>query len=169
MRVVILFLLFISSFSFSQSTQKHFNSFYISGDFGVVNDSDSDFQIADFKDHLTIGALFYDYWMIGVTTENSRKDFRVDGLEPIPDSLLISETQVLARYYTKYDCYLQIKLPISSQVSDVSILDQVRLGVGYQVMVYNDLFLDTNYDLYLSSNKHDFRKGKLKLGVGLKF
>jgi hypothetical protein len=108
--------------------------------------------------------------MIGVTSENSQKDFRAKGLQPISDSLLISETQFLARYYNKYDCYLQLKLPASSQIYDVSILDQIRLGLGYQLKIYKDLYIDTNYDLYLLKKiNNDFRKGRLRFGLGFRF
>ena len=160
--------MFISYFSFAQSSQKYFNSVYVNSAIYIMNDADAEFQMVEFKDYLTIGIFYKDHWMMGFSTEDSRTDFRVDGLEPIPDSLLISEMQFLTRYYSKYDYYLQIKLPFSSQITDVSILDQIRIGAGYQFKVYNDFFLDAYYDLYALTINREFRKGKLSLGISFK-
>jgi hypothetical protein len=58
MRTLVVSFLFISSFAFAQASDNYFSNFFISGDFLIMNDSNSEPQIIDFKDHFTFGFFF---------------------------------------------------------------------------------------------------------------
>lgn len=174
MRHLIFIFLLSSTVAFSQdsnfleTTNEKFSKFYISGDFLQIQDADLDFEFIDAIDNLTFGYFASKRLLIGFSNEDSKADFRVEDLNPVSDSLLVSKFQALVRVYTKHDFFFQLKMPLNSNISDISVLDQVRLGVGYSFRLTGDLYFDANYDL-LAYNSDKFRKGKTHLGLSVKF
>ena len=60
--------------------------------------------------------------------------------------------------------YISVQAP-----TDSTMMDNMNIGVGYSLKVWNDLYIEPNYSLPLNENAEGNREGTLKLGVAYRF
>ena len=60
--------------------------------------------------------------------------------------------------------YISVQTP-----TDSTMMDNVNIGVGYSLKVWNDLYVEPNYSLPLNEDAEGNREGTLKLGVAYRF
>ena len=71
-----------------------------------------------------------------------------------------------------YDLWGRYKinfLYISVQAPTDSMMDNMSIGVGYSLKVWNDLYVEPNYSMPLNEDAEGNREGTLKLGVAYRF
>jgi len=71
-----------------------------------------------------------------------------------------------------YDLWGRYKinfLYISVQAPTDSMIDNLNVGVGYSLRVWNDLYVEPNYSIPLNEDVEGNREGTLKLGVAYRF
>ena len=112
----------------------------------------------------SIGSFINNKTIVGITNEQAVADYIKAGFNPVQDSLIVSNFQLFFKYYNK-DYFVLMKIPISSDIRDISIFDRTRFGGGYIFYSYNDLEFDISYDFLLSSNLNGWNKGKLGIGI----
>ena len=117
-------------------------------------------KVLDFS----IGSFINNKTIVGITNEQAVADYIKAGFNPVQDSLIVSNFQLFFKYYNK-DYFVLMKIPISSDIRDISIFDRTRFGGGYIFHSYNDLEFDISYDFLLSSNLNGWNKGKLGIGI----
>ena len=117
-------------------------------------------KVLDFS----IGSFINNKTIVGITNEQAVADYIKAGFNPVQDSLIVSNFQLFFKYYNK-DYFVLMKMPISSDIRDISIFDRTRFGGGYIFYSYNDLEFDISYDFLLSSNLNGWNKGKLGIGI----
>ena len=117
-------------------------------------------KVLDFS----IGSFINNKTIVGITNEQAVADYIKAGFNPVQDSLIVSNFQLFFKYYNK-DYFVLMKIPISSDIRDISIFDRTRFGGGYIFYSYNDLEFDISYDFLLSSNLNGWNKGKLGIGI----
>ena len=117
-------------------------------------------KVLDFS----IGSFINNKTIVGITNEQAVADYIKAGFNPAQDSLIVSNFQLFFKYYNK-DYFVLMKIPISSDIRDISIFDRTRFGGGYIFYSYNDLKFDISYDFLLSSNLNGWNKGKLGIGI----
>ena len=117
-------------------------------------------KVLDFS----IGSFINNKTIVGITNEQAVADYIKAGFNPVQDSLIVSNFQLFFKYYNK-DYFVLMKIPISSDIRDISIFDRTRFGGGYIFYSYNDLDFDISYDFLLSSNLNGWNKGKLGIGI----
>jgi len=117
-------------------------------------------KVLDFS----IGSFINNKTIVGITNEQAVADYIKVGFNPVQDSLIVSNFQLFFKYYNK-DYFVLMKIPISSDIRDISIFDRTRFGGGYIFYSYNDLDFDISYDFLLSSNLNGWNKGKLGIGI----
>ena len=117
-------------------------------------------KVLDFS----IGSFINNKTIVGITNEQAVADYIKAGFNPVQDSLIVSNFQLFFKYYNK-DYFVLMKIPISSDIRDISIFDRTRFGGGHIFYSYNDLEFDISYDFLLSSNLNGWNKGKLGIGI----
>ena len=60
--------------------------------------------------------------------------------------------------------YISVQAP-----TDSTMMDNMTVGVGYSLKVWNDLYVEPNYSLPLNEDAEGNREGTLKLGVAYRF
>ena len=66
------------------------------------------------------------------------------------------------RYQLKM-VYLSVQAPIEEMT------DNLNVGVGYSLKVWNDLYVEPNYSMPLKEDTEGNREGEFKIGVAYKF
>ena len=117
-------------------------------------------KVLDFS----IGSFINNKTIVGITNEQAVADYIKAGFNPVQDSLIVSNFQLFFKYYNK-DYFVLMKIPISSDIRDISIFDRTRFGGGHIFYSYNDLEFDISYDFLLSSNLNGWNKGRLGIGI----
>ena len=114
--------------------------------------------------NLYVGSFITGNLILGITTEDAVLDYIEEGYNPVQDSLIISSFQLFLKYYAD-DFFLLIKMPSSTNFSNISKFDRIRVGAGY--VIYRDEALDfeLSYNTLLNSNQNGFHKGELNLGI----
>ena len=67
------------------------------------------------------------------------------------------------RYQLKWG-YVSVQAP-----TDSTMMDNMTVGVGYSLKVWNDLYVEPNYSMPLNEDSEGNREGTLKLGVAYRF
>ena len=114
--------------------------------------------------NLYIGSVINDNLILGITTDNAVSDYIEEGYNPVQDSLIISNFQLFLKYYSD-DLFFLMKMPAYTNISDISIYDNVRIGVGYVIFRNNKIDLEVSYNRLLNSNQNGFYKDELNLGI----
>ena len=114
--------------------------------------------------NIYVGSLINHNLILGITTEDAVSDYIEEGYNPVQDSLIISSFQLFLKYYAD-DFFLLIKMPSSTNFSNISKFDRIRVGAGY--VIYRDEAFDfeLSYNRLLHSNQNGFHKGELNLGI----
>ncbi len=94
----------------------------------------------------------------------------VEAVDEIVDGTVVSEMQFFARYNYTENIFLQLTSPWGVEDNIVEgATDFARLGAGYSVNVWGDINAEANYSMLIKANSSDDRKGKLSLGISMKF
>ena len=71
-----------------------------------------------------------------------------------------------------YDLWGRYKinfLYISVQAPTEEMADNLNIGVGYSLKVWNSLYIEPNYSMPLNEDSEGNREGRLRLGVAYRF
>ena len=113
---------------------------------------------------ISVGSFINDNLILGVTNEYAVSDYIEEGYNPVQDSLIIANFQLFLKYYAD-DFFLLMKMPAYTNFSNISINDNIRLGVGYVMFRNEKLDFEISYNTLLKSNQNGFHKGELNLGI----
>ena len=100
--------------------------------------------MSNITDNMGIGYQFNDKMTIGVVKNGEDYD-------------------LWGRYKINF-LYISVQAP-----TDSTMMDNMTVGVGYSLKVWNDLYVEPNYSLPLNENSEGNREGTLKLGVAYRF
>ena len=114
--------------------------------------------------NLSVGSFINDNLILGITTKDAVSDYIEEGYNPVQDSLIISNFQLFLKYYAD-DFFLLMKMPPYTNFSNISINDNIRVGVGYVIYKDEKLDFEVSYNRLLHSNQNGFHKGELNLGI----
>ena len=114
--------------------------------------------------NLYIGSVINDNLILGITTDAATSDYIEEGYNPVGDSLIVSSFQLFFKYYSD-DFFFLMKMPPYTNISNTSIKDNIRVGVGYVIYRDKKLDLEVSYNRLLNSNQNGFHKGELNLGI----
>jgi hypothetical protein len=115
-------------------------------------------------DNLSVGSFINDNLILGITTEGAVSDYIEEGYNPVQDSLTLSSFQLFLKYYAD-DFFLLMKMPPYTNFSNISINDNIRVGVGYVIYKDEKLDFEVSYNRLVHSNQNGFHKGELNLGI----
>ena len=113
----------------------------------------------------SIGSFVTDDILLGITNEDAIADYIDDGVNPIQDSLIISDFQFFMRYYYNPTSFLLLKMPVSSDVVTTSVFDRVRVGAGYIFHSKDNFDFDITYDVLLGPNLNGWDKGRFTINL----
>ena len=100
--------------------------------------------MSNITDNMGIGYQFNDKMTIGVVKNGEDYD-------------------LWGRYKINF-LYISVQAP-----TDSTMMDNMTVGVGYSLKVWNDLYVEPNYSLPLNEDAEGNREGTLKLGVAYRF
>tara|TARA_B110000881_G_C18489243_1_gene470848 strand:- start:217 stop:822 length:606 start_codon:yes stop_codon:yes gene_type:complete len=156
MKKVIFILVFIPFIACSQT--------FISTNFIERTNSGEKITPISMFNNLSVGSFINDNLILGITTEDAVLDYIEEGYNPVQDSLIISNFQLFLKYYTD-DFFLLMKMPPYTNFSNISINDNIRVGVGYVIYRDENLDFEVSYNRLLNSNQNGFHKGELNVGI----
>ena len=125
-----------------------FVTMFASAQFMVVSNltqpaDDEQWGVSNFTDNIGIGYQLNDKITIG--TVKNGEDYDLWG-----------------RYKINF-------LYISVQAPTDSLMDNMSIGVGYSLKVWNDLYIEPNYSMPLKEDTEGNREGNFNIGVAYKF
>ena len=100
--------------------------------------------MSNITDNMGIGYQFNDKMTIGVVKNGEDYD-------------------LWGRYKINF-LYISIQAP-----TDSTMMDNMNIGIGYSLKVWNDLYIEPNYSMPLNEDAEGNREGTLKLGVAYRF
>jgi len=100
--------------------------------------------MSNITDNMGIGYQFNDKMTIGVVKNGEDYD-------------------LWGRYKINF-LYISVQAP-----TDSTMMDNMTIGVGYSLKVWNDLYVEPNYSMPLNEDAEGNREGTLKLGVAYRF
>ena len=156
MKKVIFILVFIPFIVCSQT--------FISTDFMERTNSGEKIIPINMLNNLSVGSFINDNLILGITTKDAVSDYIEEGYNPVQDSLIISNFQLFLKYYVD-NFFLLMKMPSSTNFSNISKFDRIRVGAGYVIYRDETLDLELSYNTLLNSNQNGFHKGALNLGI----
>ena len=104
----------------------------------------ADWGMSNITDNMGIGYQFNDKMTVGVVRNGEDYD-------------------MWGRYHINF-MYITVQAP-----TDSTMMDNMNIGIGYSLKVWNDLYVEPNYSLPLNENAEGNREGTLKLGVAYRF
>ena len=107
----------------------------------IPNENES-WESDNFTSTLGIGYTLNDDYMVGVRKSGDNYDMFV-------------------RYNLSDDLYFSADIPTENS------MDSTRVGIGYSVNFWNNLYIEPNYSVNLTSNGND--SGEFKVGVAYRF
>jgi len=114
--------------------------------------------------NLYIGSVINDDLILGITTDDAVSDYIKEGCNPLEDSLILSKFQLFLKYYSD-NLFFLLMMPHYTNISNISINDNVRVGVGYVIYRDKKIDLELSYNRLLNSNQNGFYKGELNLSL----
>ncbi|MBT5858900.1 MAG: hypothetical protein HOH88_03435 [Flavobacteriales bacterium] len=106
----------------------------------------------------------------GITSGGDYNGDYVAAADEVEDGTLVSDMQFFARYNYTENIFLQLTSPWSVEDGIMDgATDFARLGAGYSMNVWGDINAEANYSMLIKANSNDDRKGKLSLGISMKF
>ena len=106
-------------------------------------DDDEDFEVSSLTDNMGVGYTLNDKIMVGVVKNGENYD-------------------LFGRYDVKF-LYLSLQAPTENTTDNMSI------GVGYSLNVYDKLYLEPNYTMPVNEDDDGNREGSFNLGVAYRF
>ena len=160
--------------------------FMASAQFTVTTDldfsGDEDFEFSSLTDNMSALYSFSDGFMVGITMADATADsvyFDANGdvTSVVEGAGVAAEMQLAVRYYYNDNVYLSLTTPWSvdeNLITDNSAFDFARIGAGYSFNVWNNINVEPNYSMYISSWENmatgeTSRRGKFTLGVSASF
>ena len=124
-----------------------FVSIFASAQFMVITtidqpEEDAEWEMSNFTDNLGIGYQLNDKITIGAMKNGEDYD-------------------LWGRYQLKMG-YLSVQAPIEEMT------DNLNVGVGYSLKVWNNLYVEPNYSMPLKEDAEGNREGAFKLGIAYK-
>ena len=104
---------------------------------------DAEWEMSNFTDNLGIGYQLNDKITIGAIKNGEDYD-------------------LWGRYQLKMG-YLSVQAPTEEMT------DNLNIGVGYSLKVWNELYIEPNYSMPLNEDTEGNREGEFKIGVAYKF
>ena len=156
MKKVIIILVFIPFIVCSQT--------FISTNFIERTNTSEKITLINMLNNLYIGSFINDNLILGISNEDAVSDYFEEEYNPIQDSLIISSFQLFVKYYSA-DFFIFMKIPPYTNFSNISLNDNLRVGVGYVVYKDKKLDLEVSYNRLVKSNQNGFYKGELNLGI----
>ena len=197
--ILILFIFLISSQTFGQTFFEKIkdNPFKLFGEkehffvrFNVINYED---DAADVKflygkrQNISLGYVFSDDLILGISSHNSYVDIREDGQEPIHNGLQLYARHIFFEYNIFSHCALDsvkvLNNPILNNIyfgmqrpfgksgtHDRSENESIRIGFGLRYDLFANFEADVNYYRLLSGKINEgHKKGILNFGVAYSF
>jgi opacity protein-like surface antigen len=126
-----------------------FVTMFASAQFMVVTTIDqpeegAEWEMSNITDNIGIGYQLNDNITIGAV--KSGEDYDLWG-----------------RYQLRWG-YVSVQAP-----TDSTMMDNMNIGVGYSLRVWNSLYIEPNYSIPLSEDAEGNREGTLKIGVAYRF
>ena len=141
-----------------------FSQFYMSTNFAEITDASKEISSVHLLNSFYIGSLINDDLILGITTEPAVVDYIENGYNPVQDSLIVSSFQIFfKRYIDNY--FILVRIPAYTNFSNISISDQIRVGMGHVIYRIEKFNFEISYSTLLNPNKNGLRKGELSLGV----
>jgi len=197
--ILILFIFLISSQTFGQTfyekiQDKYFNffgekeQFFVR--FNVINyeDDSDDFKfLYGKKQNISLGYIFNDDLILGISSHNSYVDYRKNGEEPIHNGLVLYSRHIFIEYniftYSALDSVKVLNSPILNNIyfsmqrpfgkagnHDYSENESIRIGFGLRYELCNNFEADVNYNRLLSGKINEgHKKGILNFGFAYSF
>ena len=136
---------------------------------------------SEILNNISLGYIVNDAIIIGVNSINSSMDYRVDGQEPIIDSIttygknLFIEYSFLRSFEFELikgapilkNAYVSLQRPFGRiDNHNLTEMESARIGFGIRYNIFKHLKADLHYDQFLDGGLNEgFKKGKLSLGV----
>ena len=129
--------------------------------------------------NIWIGYTINDALVVGFSSVNSYVDYRVDGYEPVTDSIATYARNIFVEYNFLKSFELTNSIPIlkNAYVSlqrpfkkiedhNLSEIETSRVGIGIRYKFFKNLKADMHYHQLLDGEINEgFRKGKLTFGL----
>ena len=124
-------------------------SIFASAQFTVLTtmslpDEGEDFEVSSLTENLGVGYQIKEKLMIGAVKNGENYD-------------------LYGRYSLKGGMYASLQMPTEEAT------DNMNIGVGYSLNLYNKLYVEPNYVLPLNEDENGEREGSFKLGLSYKF
>lgn len=119
-------------------------------------------------DNLYFGSFINNNLILGITSDASKSDYIKNGYTPVEDSLIVSKFQLFFKYYYD-DFFFLMKIPPYTNLSNISVNENIRIGLGYVVYKNDEFDLQVSYNRLLNSNKNGFYKGEINVGISTYF
>ena len=121
---------------------------FASAQFMVVTTIDqpeegAEWEVSNITDNMGIGYILNDKITVGVVKNGENYD-------------------LWSRYQLKMG-YLSVQAPTEDMT------DNLNIGVGYSLKVWNDLYIEPNYSMPLKEDAEGNREGEFKIGAAYKF
>ena len=197
--ILILFIFLISSQTFGQTFYEKIQDKYLNffGEkeqffvrFNVINyeDDSDDFKfLYGKKQNISLGYIFNDDLILGISSHNSYVDYRKNGEEPIHNGLLLYARHIFFEYnifsHSALDSVKVLDSPILNNIyfsmqrpfgkyrkHDYSENESIRIGFGLRYELCNNFEADVNYNRLLSGKINEgHKKGILNFGFAYSF
>ena len=106
-------------------------------------EDDAEWEMSNITDNMGIGYQLNDKITIGAVKNGDNYD-------------------LFGRYQLKMG-YLSVQAPTEDMA------DNLKLGVGYSLHVWNSLYVEPNYSMPIKENDEGNREGEFKLGIAYRF
>ena len=106
-------------------------------------EEDAEWEMSNITDNMGIGYQLNDKITIGAVKNGEDYD-------------------LWGRYQMKW-CYLSVQAPTEDAA------DNMAVGVGYSLNVWNSLYIEPNYSMSVNEDAEGNRDGAFKLGIAYKF
>ena len=125
-----------------------FATMFASAQFIIVSDvtqpaDDEQWAMSNFTDNLGIGYQLNDKITLGAIKNGEEMD-------------------LWGRYNTKW-VYISVQAPTDSMMENMSV------GIGYSLNVWNGLYIEPNYTMPMKEDSEGNREGKFKIGIAYRF
>lgn len=107
-------------------------------------DEGEDFEFSSLTDNMGVGYQVNDKLMVGAVKNGENYD-------------------LYGRYNWKGGIYLSLQAPTEEMT------DNMNIGVGYSLNLYNNLYIEPNYTMPMNEDSEGNREGSFKLGIAYKF
>ena len=125
-----------------------FATMFASAQFMVVTtidmpEDDAEWEMSNITDNIGVGYQLNDKITIGAVKNGDNYD-------------------LFGRYQLKMG-YVSVQAPTEEMA------DNLKLGVGYSLKVWENLYVEPNYSMPIKENDEGNREGEFKLGIGYRF